>query len=282
MDIEIFHASFRLALPILLAALGELVVERSGVINIGVEGMMLLGAFFSFWICFETGSPVLGLCAGVLISIFMALLFGLFCVILGCDQIIIGTAVNLFSLGLTGTLFRLFFGFRTTAEVTQAGEPLFAFLFWLLPIALFIFFVRTYGGLALRAAGEAPHALETMGRSVRQIRMSALIFGGGLAGLAGAYLSIVHSNIFIEGMTGGRGFMALAIVIFGRWHPLGVWVAALFFGGALSLQYQIQALSLNIPYQVVRLFPYAVTLLVLALFGQKRGGAPKALGIAHK
>lgn len=281
MDIDILLAGSRLAIPILLAALGELVVERSGVINIGVEGMMIVGAFFSFWICFMTGSPIAGLFVGVLSAALMALLFGYFTVILPCDQIIVGTAINLFSIGLTGTLFRYSFSFRTTAEVIQAPEVLFTVLFWTLPVLLAIFLIRTYGGLAIKVVGEAPEALETMGRSVKKIRLGALLFGGAMAGLAGVYLSMVHSSTFIEGMTGGRGFIALAIVIFGRWHPLGVLLASLFFGSALSLQYQIQTWNIKIPYQVVRMLPYVLTLLVLAILGQKRGGAPKALGIPY-
>ncbi len=282
MDIELFNAGLRLAIPILIAALGELVVERSGIINISIEGMMLIGAFFSFWGVYATGVPWLGLLIGVIAAVLMALLFGVFTISLPCDQIIVGTAINLLALGLTGSLFRYFFGFKTTAQLPQISDFFFESLFWFLPLLLFIFINRTYPGLALKAAGEVPRAVETMGRSVRRIRFAAILFGGVCAGLAGAYLSVVHANTFVEGMTGGRGFIALAIVIFGRWHPFGLLAASLFFGCTLALQYKIQALDIKVPYQVVRMLPFALTLLVLALFGQKRGGAPKALGIPYE
>jgi len=278
MEIEFLAPTLRLALPLLLAAIGELVVERSGIINIGIEGMMLIGAFFAFWGCFVTGSVLFGVASGVFAGMMVALLFALFCVYFPCDQIIVGTGVNLLALGLTGTLFRFAFGFRTTAEVVPAPEAMFEIFFWAIPVLTYIFLRRTYFGLSLHAAGEAPHAVETMGHSVRKIRLCALLFGGAMAGLAGAYLSIVSSATFVEGMTSGRGFIALAIVIFGRWHPLGILAASLFFGWALSLQYQIQALGSKIPYQLIRMLPYVLTLAVLAILGQKRGGAPEALG----
>lgn len=279
MDIEILSAGLRLAIPLLLAALGELVVERSGVINIGVEGMMLLGAFFSFWICYETGSPALGVFGGVSAALLAALIFSFLTVLIPCDQIIVGAGINLLSLGMTGTLFRIYFSARTTASVAQAPIWIYQILFWTLPFLILIYLFQTRLGLALTASGEVPDALETMKRSVKQIRFFALCFGGILAGLAGSYLSIAHSSTFVEGMSAGRGFIALAIVIFGRWNPLGALAASLFFGMALSLQYQIQAWNINVSYQVVRMLPYGLTLGVLALLGQKKGGAPKALGI---
>lgn len=281
MDLDLLAAGFRLALPLLLAAMGELIVERSGIINISVEGMMLTGAFFAFWGGIHFESALIGLCAGVTASVLTALLFAFLTVHFPCDQIIVGTGVNLLALGLTGSLFRLNFGFKTAAEVTPFPEVYFEILFWALPVLIFVILWRSYPGLSLRAAGEAPRAVETMGYSVRRLRTGALIFGGAMAGLAGAYLSTVHSTTFVEGMTGGRGFIALAIVIFGRWQPLWVCVAALFFGFALSLQYQLQALGFQVPYQLIRMLPYVLTLLVLAVLGQKKGGAPAALGLPY-
>lgn len=277
-ELALLAAGVRLAIPLAFASMGELLAERSGVINIGIEGMMLVGAFFAFWGNFATGSALLGVLCGVGAAMAVALLFALLCVLLPCDQIVAGTGINLFALGLTGFLFRTFFGVHTRVPIDQAPifpfELLLAFIF----AALLLLFYGTYPGLAMRVAGETPLAAETVGFSVRRLRLGAVLFGGGMAGLAGAYLSTVHATAFTEGMTAGRGFIALAIVIFGRWHPIGVVAASLFFGLALAFQYQWQASGSALPYQLVRMSPYLLTLFVLALLGQKKGGAPAALG----
>jgi ABC-type uncharacterized transport system permease subunit len=293
------EAAVRLAAPLLLAALGELVVERSGVVNIGVEGMMLTGAFAGFAVAVATGSPALGCAGGALAGVGVGAVFGAAAIGRGADQIVVGTAVNLLALGATGLFARsLYAGHIPTAptfpvwpipwlsELPVAGSALFRqspFVYgaFLAAAAVGVFLARTRPGLRLRAVGESARAADAEGVSVPGVRAAALLVGAAFAGLAGASLPLAQTNTFTEGMTAGRGFVALAIVIFGRYRPGGVVAAALFFGAASALQFRLQAQGFGVPYPLLLMFPYAVTLVVLALASSRARG-PADLGRAYR
>ncbi len=308
-DLELFlTAALRVAAPLLLAALGELVTERAGVINIGIEGIMLTAAFGATVGAHYSHSPWVGVVAGAASGLGVALLFALLVIPLRSNQVVVGAGINLFALGLTGTLYRGIFGV-TGAVLTVpllpgltlpalgalpvvgpviAGQNALALLGLLLVPALWWVLYRSYAGLALRALGETPEAVDTAGISVERWRVAATAAGGLLAGLGGAYLSVGDTGTFIEGMSAGRGFIALAIVIFGRWHPVGILGAALLFGAAGALQYRAQAVGFllpwtgrPVPYQFLLMLPHVVTLLVLAgLAGRAR--PPAALGAPYE
>ena len=297
----LLHSTFVAATPLLLAALGEVVVERAGVINIGLEGILLAGAFAGMAGSYCSGSPSIGLVLGGLSGIVLALLFAWLTIGLGADQIVVGISLNLLAVGLTGVLYRGLFGVTgqaltvttfPTLSLPLVGDAPFIgpVLFQhtaLVYLALFLvpvlgfFLSHTRAGLQLQAVGEHPQAAETLGISVAWLRSSALVVEGILGGIAGSYLSLAYSNTFIEGMSAGRGFIALAIVIFGRWRPAGVLVGALFFGAATALQFHLQALGSAVPYQFILMLPYVLTLLTLALAGT-RIAPPSALGQAYK
>ena len=295
----LFEAAVRLAAPLLLAALGELVVERAGVVNIGIEGMMLTGAFAGFATAVATGSPEVGLLAAGAAGAGVGILFAVFAVVRRTDQIVVGMAVNLLALGVTGLGARALYAGATPggptlppwavpvlSDIPFLGSVLFRqtpFLYGALGMALVVgvLLTRTRSGLRLRAAGEAARAADAEGVNVTGVRFAAVLFGATLAGVAGAALSLAQSDTFTEGMTSGRGFIALAVVIFGRWSASGVVVAALFFGGATALQFRLQAQGTGIPYPVFLMFPYVVTLAVLA-FASGRVRAPGELGRAYQ
>lgn len=274
------------AAPVALAALGEVVAQKSGVINIGIEGMMLLGAFFGMLACYSTNSPWIGLGLGVVMGIAASLVSGWFCIRLGADQVVVGTAVNLFAIGLTGSLFRARFG--------QSGQllslPKLPGFFGIDPVvvlmliaipAIWYLLARTGWGLAVRSAGEYPKATEAAGFSVSKLRFGAVAIGGAFAGLAGAYLSIGVAGSFAENMTNGRGFIAIAMVTFGRWKPGFVFLAALLIGFFDSLQYLLQAMGVQAPVQLLLALPYVVALLVLVIVGEG-ASAPASLGVPYR
>lgn len=292
-------AAVRLAAPLLLAALGELLVERAGVVNIGIEGLMLVGAFAGFAVAVGSGSPAAGVAAGLVAATAFGALFAGFAVLRRADQIVTGTALNLLALGATGLAARaLYRGAIPTAPtigelplpglaaLPGVGPVLFrqsAFVYagFLLAVVIALFLARTRAGLRLRAVGEAARAADAEGVPVQAVRVAAVLAGAALAGVAGAALPLAQSNTFTENMTAGRGFIALACVIFGRWRAGGVVGAALFFGGATSLQYRLQARGFDVPYPVFLMLPYLVTLLVLAL-AAGRARAPGDLGRPHR
>lgn len=297
----LLHSTLIAATPLLLAALGETLVERAGVINIGLEGILLVGAFAGMAGCYLTGSPIIGLILGSLSGVLFALTFAGLTVEFGADQIVVGVGINLLAFGLTGVLYRGLFGvtgqaltvatFPTLpvpvlADIPFIGAVLFqhtALVYLaLLLVPVFSFFLfRTRAGLQFQAVGEHPQAAATLGISVRRTRSIALACEGFLGGIAGSYLSLAYANTFIEGMSAGRGFIALAIVIFGRWRPLGVLGGALFFGLATALQFHLQALGAAIPYQFILMLPYVLTLLALPLIGM-RLSPPSALGQTYQ
>lgn len=282
---------------LLLAALGETLAEKAGVINVGMEGMMLAGALAGFAASFAAHSPWAGAAAAALAGVALAALFAGLTVGLGADQVVVGTAVNILALGLTGVFFRaqpqlngapatsfapLSLPFRHPALVSALFEQnALGWLAWVLVPLIWLLLFRTRWGLRLGATGERPSAADGAGVRVARVRVSATLLGGTLAGLAGAYLSLGYTVGFGENMTAGRGFIALAVVILGRWNPFGV-AAALLFGLASALQFQFQASSTRFRCQFFLALPYLLTL--LAFLGRSRLGAaaPAALGEAYR
>jgi simple sugar transport system permease protein len=275
-------ATLRLATPLLLAALGELVAERAGVLNIGIEGMMLGGAFAAFAVGAATGSTALALGAALAAGLALAALFAVFVLRLRADPIVCGTGLNLLALGATGSAQRLLFpASEPLPAAPQIAEWLpgvhpFALAALALMAAIAFGLERTRPGLSLRAVGERAQAAHAAGIPVLRVRWAATLFGGACAGLAGASLVLWISDAFVEGMTSGRGFIALALVLFGSFQPLRIALGALLFGAASALQFRLQAAGVAIPYSLLLMLPYALTLLVLALFAG-RARAPSDL-----
>ena len=268
--------------PVALAALGETVNQKAGSLNIGIEGAMLSGAYFGMLAALGTGSPALGLAVGAVSGIVLCAIQAFFTIALRVDQVVVGTAMNLLALGLTGTLFRARFGMSgALLDVPTlpkfGGLDVMAIGTVLLAPAVALLLFRTRWGLAVRAAGEYPEAVEACGYSVPRLRLAALLIGGALAGLAGAYLVVGIAGSFATAMTAGRGFIAIAMVTFGRWNPVWTFLACLFVGALDSLQYVFQAKGIGIPFQVLIALPYVAALVVL--LGVGRGAAaPAALG----
>lgn len=291
------EAAVRWATPFALAAVGECISERAGVINIGLEGSIIAGALGA-----TIGAGAFGTVAGFVIGALSGLaigaLFALFAVVLRSDQIITGTAITMFSLGLTGTLYRIVYGTSgvslttpTTSVLAIPGlsaiplvgpalftqPPITYVLYVLVPLVAY-WLARTQAGLALRAVGERPTAAAAAGIAVRRVQFGAVLFAGAMAGLAGATLVLAQAGTFVEGMSAGRGFIAIAIVVLGRWKPLGVAAAALLFGSAYTLQNVFQSMGWrSIPYNAFLALPYVLTLIVLAS-SRARASAPAALG----
>jgi len=294
-------STMSMATPIMLAALGELIVEESGIINVGIEGAMLAGAFFALAATYFSGSIALGLGAGMLAAIAIDAIFAMLVVNLAANQVVTGTALNILALGVTGVFYRKLFGetgkaFMVTpvakiplgplVRIPVLGPVLFDqnalvyFTFILIPIFWYLI-SRTRYGLRLRAAGERPEAADALGLGVYRIRWEALIVAGVLTGLAGAYLTLAYANTFVENISAGRGFVALSVVILGRWNPWGLAAASVLFGAAMALQFGLQALGTVVPYQLFLALPYALTLVVLAGVGGQ-AAAPSALGEPYR
>jgi simple sugar transport system permease protein len=261
------------ATPLILAALGETVGQKGGLINIGLEGTMLAAAFFAVLGCIGTGSPWLGLVIGALGGLGMTMMITWFTVTLGADQVVVGTAANLLALGLTGTLFEARFGhsgqlFHVDQIPTWHGVDA-VMISGIVAVFLVTWLLwHTGWGLALRAAGEYPQAAEAAGFSVHKLRFQAAAIGGLLGGLGGAYLSLGVVGSFAENMTGGRGFIAIAMVTFGRWKPAYVFLACLLIGYLDSLQYTLQARGSTVPFQLLIALPYVAALVVLVAVGK--------------
>jgi simple sugar transport system permease protein len=297
---DYLNASLRLAVPLAFAALGGLLSERSGVLNIGLEGMLLTGGFVSAAITFYAGGNVwLGILAALVAGAIVGLLHAFLCVTLRVDQLVSGLAINLSAAGLTAFMSRLVFTKETTqklpglpeiavpglSQIPLLGSLLFSqdalvylLFFWVI-LSTYILF-RTSWGLTLRAVGEYPRAADTAGIQVYQVRYLSVILCGALAALGGAYLVLVHVKFFTEDISAGKGYIALAALIFGRWHPVSTLFACLLFGASEALQLRIQAFNLNIPYQFLILLPYAIALLAMVGLAGK-STPPAALGIPY-
>jgi ABC-type uncharacterized transport system permease subunit len=305
--VGVLAGAVRLAVPILLAALGEIVTERAGVLNLGLEGIMLAGALAGFmatsWAEHELpgaggAAPWLGLGAGVLAGLAMGLVMAVLSVSLRTDQVVAGIMLVALGYGATAYIYRETFGSLTAriapmgpapvpglAELPVIGPVLFAhdpatYLSLAILAGVSFLLFRTTWGLAIRAVGERPAAADTAGIDVARTRYTAVLVGGALTGLGGAVLTVGQLGIFKEGVTAGRGWIAVALVIFARWRPGLALAGALLFGCATALQFRLQALNLAwLPYEVLLMLPYLLTLLVL--LRARTEDAPAALGTPY-
>jgi simple sugar transport system permease protein len=284
--------------PLLLAAAGELVVERSGVLNLGVEGMMIMGAACGFAGAYLTGSTFFGALFGIVAGAALSVVFALLTLGLAVNQVATGLALTILGIGLSGLIGAGFVGQRITlaphlhipllTDIPFVGHILFgqdAFVYFsiLLVAGIWWFLYRTRGGLILRAVGESHTSAHALGYPVLKIRLLAVLFGGGCAGLAGAYLPLAYTPFFIPGMTAGRGWIALALVVFSSWRPIRLVGGAYLFGAVTILQLHAQAFGLGIPSQLMTALPYLATVIVLVLISRTRGAAgsaaPASLGM---
>ena len=274
--VDVIPLAIVAATPLLLAVMGELVVQRSGTINLGVEGMMLAAAMTAVLAAQATKSVAVGFAGGIAGAAIIAILFGIFAIGFKADQIVTGTAINLLALGATSFVYReLQQGAVFVQAVPRLQRDFVLPLAWIaVPALLALFLWNTSLGLRLRACGENP---EVVGAAVGRVRALALAIEAVLVGIAGAYLALVLSSGFAENMTAGRGFIALSIVIFGRWKLKGAVVGTAIFGMAAAMQYALQASSQGLPFHLLLAVPYVVTLLILGgVAGKVR--APESLG----
>jgi len=287
LNINLLYSAIRLATPLILAALGGMFSERSGVINIALEGLMLAGAFTAASITYYAGSPWVGLLAAILAGACIALIHALACIRFKADQVVSGTAINILLTGVPALLSGAFFlSSGSTPQIPKEHlipyTPI-VIAAALVPLTWYVL-NRTPFGLRLRAVGENPEAADAAGVSVRAMRYTAVLISGALAGIGGAYLSIGQSSLFTRNMTSGRGFIALAALIFGKWRPVQTMLACLLFGFTEAVAIQLQGVRFGgeeIPNQFIQIIPYVLTIVVLAGFiGQSR--APRALGIPYQ
>jgi simple sugar transport system permease protein len=292
----VLAAAFRIATPILFAALGEAVAERAGMLNIGVEGMMTVGALAGFIAAHRSGSLWFGFAAAGMAGAAIGLVFGYVTSERGADHVVTGIVINLFCLGLSSLVYKLMFaGSRAIPQVPPMrvlkipylsdldffGRAFFSHLpvvwiaFALVPV-FWLLLSRTTYGLNVRAVGESPIAAETAGINVWRVRLTAIAIGGSMAGFGGATLSIAQLGAYLDHMTAGRGFIALAVVVFGGWQPWGIAGACLLFGGAEALQLRLQALGTPIPNALLLAIPYLLTIAVIAVFAS-RAAYPAAI-----
>jgi simple sugar transport system permease protein len=282
-NVGLFAAAIRMATPIVFASLGGIFSERVGVINIGLEGMMLASAFTGVTVSHYTGNPWLGVLAAVLMGGLIALFHAVLTVKFAGNQIVSGTGINIFAMGFTAYMSQVIWGSRGASdsvpgiedisipllvdipvigEIFGTHSPL-VYIMVLATVLSYVVLFRTPLGLRIRAVGEHPTAAETAGIDVYRIKYLCVTVSGMLAGLGGAFLSLGHLNLFARGMTGGRGFIAMAAMIFGKWMPFGAFGASLLFGLADAMQMRLQALGL-LPSQIILTIPYLLTVAVLA------------------
>lgn len=281
--ISLVYSTLRLATPLLLAALGGLYSERSGVINIALEGLMLAGAFTGATVTHYSGSPWVGLGAAIVAGILVAAIHAVACIRFHADQVVSGTAINILFLGvpalMSGALFDSTGGTPQLPREDLLPLAPMIMAFALVPLTWYVL-NRTRFGLRLRAVGENPEAADTAGVSVERIRTMAVLISGALAAIGGAYLSIGQSSLFTRNMTAGRGFIALAALIFGKWRPVQTMLACLLFGFAEAVSIQMMGVTPRVPVQFIQIIPYVLTMLVLAGF-VGRARAPRAIGVPY-
>ena len=284
------------SVPIILAAIGELVVEKAGVLNLGVEGMMIMGAICGFATAVATGNPYLGFAGGALGAMALALVFGVLTQFLLANQVATGLALTLFGLGLSSLIGQGYVGIKPPAtgkvelgplaDIPVLGRILFDHD-WMVYVSIAVIagvwavlkFTRT--GLILRAVGESHDAAHALGYKVVRIRVLAILFGGALAGLGGAYLSLIRVPMWTVGMTAGAGWIALALVVFASWKPGRLLLGAWLFGGITALQLNLQVAGAKVPVELLAMSPYIVTIVVLVIIsarGKRAAGAPATLG----
>ena len=299
--IAILAAAIAAGTPLVFAALGELVTEKSGVLNLGVEGMMLVGAVAGFAATVASGNPWLGVMAGMAAGAAMALIFAVLVLQLMANQVAAGLALTLFGVGLSAffgkPLESVALGSQQTwnipllADVPLLGPVLFrhhllVYLSWALLLALSWFLYRSRAGLVLRAVGESPESAHAIGYRVIAIRYFATLFGGAMAGLGGAYLAQFYTPMWVEGLVAGRGWIALALVVFASWRPARVLLGAYLFGGVTIAQFFAQGAGLAVPSQFLSSLPYLATIVVLVLISRHasiiRLNAPVSLGRSYR
>ena len=277
--VELLLSAVRMATPILLVALAETYSERAGMVNIGLDGIMSIGALVGFLVGYRTGSPWAGILAGAAAGILVNMIYA-FCTITLCaEQTVYGMAINIFAPALASFIYRLSFSDTSTLiqGVSMEAFPILVYAAYLMVPVTSVFLNKTRAGLNFKAVGEFPKAAETLGIHVVFQKYIACILCGAMAGIGGAYLTICYTSTYSEGIVAGRGFIALSAVIFGRWMPSGVLMACLLFGFCDALQIRLQLISPSTPYQILQMIPYLCTLFVLAFFGIKKSG-PKANG----
>jgi general nucleoside transport system permease protein len=293
---SLLAAGVRIAAPLLFASLGETVGERAGLLNAGVEGMMVLGAIFGFYGVYISGEPLAGFAAGIVAGALIGILFGFLTVIRGADQVVTGIVLNIFALGLAAYFYQRLFA--SANEVPQlhssaafripylstlpfVGRALFTqkpvvyFAFLLVPV-FWVLLDRTRWGLYVKSVGQNPEAVDSAGVNVWAIRLQASTIGGAMAGLAGATISVDQVGAYVDGMIAGRGFIVLAIVVFGAWRAWSVAAACVVFGVADALQLRLQVIGIGLPNQLLVALPYVFTIFVVAIVAH-RGGYPAAI-----
>jgi len=295
----LLQVTLRTTAPLLFAAIGGLFSEKAGVLSIGMEGYMIAGAFTGFVAAFFTNNIYIGILAAALGGLLVSMIYGFLTVRMGGSGAVVGTACVAFSIGATGFFNRVLFGVRDTfskivpfqeiripilSGLPVIGQILFqhnllVFLAFLLVPAAFFILYRTTFGLEIRSVGEHPRAADTVGLKVHAYRLCGIMISGILGGIGGGYLSLAHANTFIEMMTAERGYIAFVIIIFGKYHPGGILLAALVFGFAEALQIRLQMQDYDIPYQFLSMLPYVITLVAMIVAG--RTVAPNALGLSY-
>lgn len=299
--VTILAAAVRSGTPILYATLGEILTERSGVLNLGIEGLMLMGAFSGFLVTHATDNPFLGVMAAFIMGIMIATIHAFLCVSIGANQVVSGLAITMFGTGASSLLGRGMIGETVTgfhripipvlSKIPVLGTVFFdhdilvyfsyalvAFLTW------FIFYTRP--GLNLRAVGESPRVVDAMGLSAARLRYFYTLIGGGLASVGGAYMSLAYTKMWGNGMTAGRGWIAVALVIFAIWQPARAALGAYLFGGVGAMQLRIQAAGTSFPAPLLMMLPYVLTIVVLLVISIQKGngillGSPGALGVPY-
>jgi ABC-type uncharacterized transport system permease subunit len=294
---QIVVLSLAAGTPLVFAALGELIVEKSGVLNLGVEGMMLVGAVMSFIVAAKTGMPWLGVAVGAMAGALLSSIFAVIALTLRANQVATGLALSLFGIGLSAFVGRPYMsvvieGIKPLAvpgltDLPLVGPLLFGhnplvYVSIVLFVAIEAFLYRTRAGLVLRAVGESPDSAHAIGYPVLAIRYAAVLFGGACAGVAGAFLAVAYTPSWVEGMTAGRGWIALALVVFATWKPWRVMIGAYLFGSVTLAQFQAQAAGIAVPSQLLAMLPYLATVIVLAIISRDatmiRLNAPASLG----
>ncbi|HVF57159.1 MAG TPA: ABC transporter permease [Pyrinomonadaceae bacterium] len=289
-NFSLIFSTIRLATPLLLAALGGLYSERAGVINIALEGLMLAGAFTAAAITYYSGSPWVGLLAGIGAGVGIAAIHAVASIRYKADQVVSGTAINILMIGVPALLSGAFFlSSGSTPQIPRENlipnVPMVLGFVVLVPLTYYVLYYTPFG-LRLRAVGENPEAADAAGVSVNRMRYTAVLISGALAAIGGAYLSIGQSSLFTRNMTSGRGFIALAALIFGKWRPVQTMLACLLFGFTEAVAIQLQGVKMpssgeEIPNQFIQIIPYVLTIIVLAGFiGHSR--APRALGLPYQ
>lgn len=296
--VPILSAAVRSGTPILYATLGEILTEKSGIMNLGLEGLMLMGAFTGFSVTITTGSPWLGIGAAFIVGALITTVHAFLCITMGANQVVSGLALTMIGTGASSLLGRGYIGetikglehfpFPVLSKIPFVGDVLFrhdamVYLSYLLVFVLWWFFTMTREGLNLRAVGDSPRTSDSVGLNVTRIRYIYTLLGGGIVAVGGAYMSVAYTKMWGDLMTAGRGWIAVALVIFAIWHPLRAAFGAYLFGGVEAFQLRLQAAGTTIPTPLLLMLPYALTIIVLVVISIRKGkgllfGAPASLG----